>query len=314
MEHTFASQSVITIEAAAEAWLAHLQTRRRRPIKPASVKTFRSYLDAHILPRLGQLEVGSVGVAVLRKFIDELDGAGLSAKSQVEITSCVKSIIASVCDAEGEPLYTRKWDNERLDLPLVNPAEQHTPIVTKEQIEAALQASEEPHKYLYALAAGSGLRIGELLAIKLADDGACSYFDSEEARIHVRQSVWRGELQAPKTLSAVRTVELPRDLGAMLVSFGGKRTGFMFGNGRRLSASTARENLAKHGISGFHSFRRFRATTLLASRVPSVLTKYWLGHSTHGDITEHYANGGMTNDEGLRREWCERVGLGFKLP
>lgn len=304
---------MITIEAAAEAWLVHLRTRRRRPIKPASAKTFRSYLDAHILPRLGQLEVCSVGVAVLRQFISQLDSVGLSPKSQVEITSCVKSIIASVCDAEGEPLYTRKWDSDKLDLPLVIPAEQHTPIVTKEQIEAALQTSEEPHKYLYALAAGSGLRIGELLAIKLADDGTCSYFDADNRRIQVRQSVWRGELQAPKTSSAVRIVELPRDLGAILADFASKRTGFLLGNGRPLSASTAREHLAKHGISGFHSFRRFRATTLLAARVPSVLTKYWLGHSNHGDITEHYANGGMTSDSQLRREWAERAGLGFTI-
>jgi hypothetical protein len=77
--------TMIKIETAAEAWLANLKVRRRRPIKPASAKTFRSYLDAHILPRLGQLEVGSVGVAVLRKFIDELNSAGLSAKSQVEL-------------------------------------------------------------------------------------------------------------------------------------------------------------------------------------------------------------------------------------
>ena len=306
--------NVITIESAASAWLAHLQTRRRKPIKPASAKTFRSYLDAHILPRLGQREVGSVRIAVLREFVAQLDAEGLSAKSQVEITACVKSIIASVCDAEGEPLYdVRRFNNEKIDLPIVNPADQHTPVITRDQIESALNCAE-PYKCLYALAAGSGLRIGELLAVKLADEGTCSYFDAGNGRIHIQQSVWRGQLQAPKTSSAVRTVELPSDLGAMLASFANKRTGFLFGNGRPLSASTARENLAKQGIPGFHCFRRYRAKVLRAARTPDDLVKFWLGHSNHADITAHYAHGGITSDESLRREWCDRVGLGFKLP
>jgi len=34
----------ITMRDAAQAWLNHLQTRRRRPIKPSSAKTFESYI------------------------------------------------------------------------------------------------------------------------------------------------------------------------------------------------------------------------------------------------------------------------------
>jgi integrase len=311
MEQTFASRSIITIEAAAESWLAHLQTRRRRPIKPASAKTFRSYLDAHVLPRLGQLEVGSVGVAVLRQFVADLDAAGLSAKSQVEITSCVKSIIASVCDAEGEPLYPRKWDNERLDLPLVNPAEQRQPTVTAVQIETAIANAPRDHGALYALLGGSGLRIGEAFALRIGPSVGVSFWNPTDATLIVKTSVWRGAEQTPKTASAARTVELAEPLNNMLREFTGSRTGFLFGNGKPISYSAAREQLAKHDVHGFHAFRRFRATTLLAARVPSVLTKYWLGHSNHGDITEHYANGGMTNDVQLRREWADKVGLAF---
>lgn len=307
---------MVTIETAAEAWLAHLQTRRRRPIKPASAATFRSYLDKHILPRLGHLEVANVGVAALRDFISELDAAGLSPKTQVEITSCVKSIVDSVCDAEGEPLYPRKWDNDRLDLPIVSPAAQRTPTVTREQIESAIANSEEAYKSLYALAAGSGLRLGELLALKLADSGTCSYFDAANARIHVRQSVWRGALQAPKTHSAVRVVEITRDLAEFVARFVGARSGgYVFANGDPLCVSTARDHLDKAFGSriGFHALRRYRAKMIIAGRVPSVLAKYWLGHSNHGDISDHYAHGGITADATLRREWCERVGLGFAL-
>lgn len=300
----------IAIEIAAESWITHLQTRKRRPAKPATLKTFRSYLDKHIVPRLGDREVGAVGVAVLREFISHLDAEGLSAKSQVEITSCVKSIIASVCDAEGEPLYPRKWDNERLDLPIVNPAEQHTPTVTREQLESALKSSEEPHKYLYACLAGSGLRIGEALAIKLMDDGVGTFFDSDMATIHVRQSLFRGVAQLPKTFAGIRTVEVSRELAARLAQFAGTRDGYLFGNGAPLNKSTAQKYLEKQNLPGFHSFRRFRATTLRAGLVPEDVTRYWLGHSA-GSITDRYSKLGL--DRHVRREWADKAGLGFQL-
>jgi len=114
---------IITMRSAGQSWLDHLQTRRRKPIKLSSVKTFKSYLTKHILPRLGNLEVRSVGVSVLREFIGQLDEAGLSPKSQTEIAGAVKAIIANCTDDEGEPLYPRHWDNERLDLPIVNHSE-----------------------------------------------------------------------------------------------------------------------------------------------------------------------------------------------
>jgi hypothetical protein len=126
-----------------------------------------------------------------------------------------------------------------LDLPIVNPAEQRTPIVSRDQIESAIINSAEPYKYLYTCLAGSGLRIGETLAITVGDSSGSTIFDPGSCAIEVRQSVWRGQLQAPKTSSAVRTVELPSDPGAMLTSFADKRQGFLFGNGRPLSASTA---------------------------------------------------------------------------
>jgi hypothetical protein len=88
------SPKTITVETAASAWLRHLETRKRRPAKPATLQTFRSHVN-RILPRLGKLEVGSVGVAVLRDFISELDRDGLSAKTQIEIAGTVKQIIRS---------------------------------------------------------------------------------------------------------------------------------------------------------------------------------------------------------------------------
>jgi hypothetical protein len=48
------------------------------------------------------------------------------------------------------------------------------------------------------------------------------------------------------------------------------------------------------------------------ARVPEDLIGLWLGHARR-TVTDLYA-AGLQHDEAWRREWCERVGLGFGLP
>lgn len=308
---------VLTIKDAAHAWLNHLQTRRRRPIKRSSSTTFESYIDKWILPRLGNLEVGRVGLPVLKNFVGQLNDADLSPKTQNEIVSCVKAVIAHCSDEDGNPLFAipKSWDSERLDLPIVKHSEQHTPVVTRGQIESALAKSNQMYRCLFSLAAGSGLRISELLSIKLQDDGVSTVFDAQNAVIHVRRAMWRGrEQKTTKTEAGVRDVELPSKLSEFLSSLAGPRRGFLFGNGRCLDATTAREMLDAtfgRGI-GFHAFRRFYISWCRANSMPEDILKRLVGHSIGRDVTSLYNSYGDRPAE--RREWIEKIGLGFNLP
>jgi integrase len=303
----------LTIKLAAENWIENLRVRRRRPCKPATLKTFRSYLDTHIVPAVGDRELSEFGNAQMRDFVALLAAKDLSPKSIQEITSAVKAVVASVVNPQtGDQVYIRRWNAEFCDIPVVDSAAQRTPTLSRAQVEQAIRDSGELHQYLYATLAASGLRIGEALAIKLIDDGVGTFFDSANAAIHIRQSVFQGQTQMPKTPAAVRTVEIPKKLAAVLAQFAGKREGFLFGNGAPLNESTARKHLDKQlpGV-GFHAFRRFRTTTLRTKRVPEDIIRFWLGHSP-GSITDRYSKLGL--DAEVRREWCERCGLGFSLP
>ena len=62
---------------------------------------------------------------------------------------------------------------------------------------------------------------------------------------------------------------------------------------------------------GFHIFRRFRASWLRKNRVPWDLEKMWMGHA-HKDLTDQYAEQ-LREDVEYRREWCDKIGLGFTL-
>jgi integrase len=228
---------MVTIEEAARPWLKHLQTRRRRPANPATLKTFGNYVSDHIAPAIGSIELSEFSNPQMRDFVTLLAAKDLSPKTIHEITGAVKAIIGSVVDPEtGDPLYVRKWNADFCDLPVVDPGAQHTPVVSKEQIEHALGHSDEAYRAFYALLAGSGLRIGEALAIQLRDAGTNTFFDTVNVTINVRQSLFQGQLQAPKTPASIRSVEIPKKLSAMLTGFANARDAYLFGNGLPLCA------------------------------------------------------------------------------
>jgi integrase len=197
-----------------------------------------------------------------------MDAAGLSAKTIINYSGLVKLIVASAKSEEGEPLFPRKWDSEFIDLPIVR--NQRQPKFTTEAMSAIVQNATGQYRTLYALLAGSGLRVGEALGLEVG-----KHISNDCRTLHVRQSVWESETQKPKTASAVRDVDLCPALATMLTSFIGDRTsGFLFQNevGKPLAQSNAlRRNLhpilSALGVpkAGFHSFRRFRATHLSKS-------------------------------------------------
>jgi hypothetical protein len=134
--------------------------------------------------------------------------------------------------------------------------------------------------------------------------------------VNVRRSIWHGREQAPKTPNAVRVVDIAEPLAGVLREYvaGKADSAYLFSarNGRPLEKRNAHRVLHATGKKvGFHAFRRFRTETLVRARVPEDLTRLWLGHSKQ-TVTDLYAVG-LEKDEAWRREWCERVGLGFSL-
>jgi integrase len=169
---------------------------------------------------------------------------------------------------------------------------------------------------LYALLAGTGMRIGEALAIRLEDNDKDHTTISADCKIiHVRKSVWRGKEQEPKTDNAVRDIDVQTSLSAMLKEFIGSRTSswlFQTKAGRPLSQrNVMRDSLHKLKVPGFHVFRRFRVTHLREQGTPEDILRFWIGHADKS-ITDRYSKMSMRIQ--TRKEWAEKAGLGFNLP
>ena len=133
---------------------------------------------------------------------------------------------------------------------------------------------------MLALVAGTGLRIGEALAVRTED------FDSDCQALHLRRSVWHRCEQAPKTPNAIRLVDIPEALAQVLRRYTEGKNGFLFTTraGRLLDQRNSLKAL--HGAGnrgGFHAFRRFRFAVLRRAGVPENLIKQWVGHSLELD-------------------------------
>ena len=169
--------------------------------------------------------------------------------------------------------------------------------------DAQKRANSET-RALIALLAGTGMRIGEALAIGVPGGNV---WDPEAGTITVQATWARGQVRPqPKTEAGNRVVDLHPDLNALLRSQFANRESRMFTS----SIKTYERMLSKLGIPGFHSMRRFRITHQQMQNVPTTVIKYAAGHSA-GDITERYTKVGSEIE--ARRRWTNDAGLGFQL-
>ncbi len=144
----------------------------------------------------------------------------------------------------------------------------------------------EPQRTLYWVAAETGLRAGELCGLRVCD------LDLQAGRLDVRQSVWRGRVQTPKTENAYRTLALSSELVEHLRDFVFKlipnERGLLFAtrNGTPWDANLLvkrqlRPLLSALGIAsgGLHAFRHANASLMDRLRVPVKVRQERLGHS-----------------------------------
>jgi integrase len=299
----------ITFRQQSEWWIRHMQERKRKPVKPHTVCSWKSHLR-WLEPRLGAVPLSDVNNLTLQGLVTEMSIANFAPKTISNYVQVVKMVMASAIGKDGEEIYPRKWNHEFIDMPVV--AGQRTPTFTADEIQQIVSRANGQFAALYALLAGSGLRIGEALALQV------EHYQS--GTLHIQQGIWNGCIQTPKTRAGTREVDLTASVAAMLENYLDERkTGFLFRTNRKnaLSPSTVlRRNLHPiligmgREIAGFHSFRRFRVTHLRKQGTPEDLLRFWIGHAPES-VTDRYSK--LYEDVAYRKAQAERVGIGFNL-
>jgi integrase len=221
----------------------------------------------------------------------------LSRKTVLNIVGVIKLVLGR-----------KRWMTWELDLGRPNRPRQR--YFTQEQLRQIIEAAPGQYRTLFALLAGTGMRIGEAAGLH-ADD-----LDLDHGVIYVRRSVWNGQELEPKTEHSVREIDIDSALVDLLRQHLGESRRmrvFEARNGSPLSAGNIRNRvlhplLSTLGIpkAGLHAFRHSRVTMLRKNGTPADLQRQWIGHSSL-KTTDRYSH----TDQELeyRRNAAKRVGL-----
>ncbi|RCV49838.1 tyrosine-type recombinase/integrase [Marinitenerispora sediminis] len=194
----------VTLESMAEKWLS-----ARTDIKPSTWWKYRGLLDAHVLPRWGELRVSAIHTEDIAVWVAELQkpreegGANLGA-SQTRHAQGVLSMILDWCVPRRLPA------NPARGVPLPKPSEAEHVYLNHVQVETLanaagglrtkygqIAAAANINRALILLLAYTGLRFNEAAALRVGKVD----LDTRRIRVTVAFGEVEGKLieQSPKT-------------------------------------------------------------------------------------------------------------------
>jgi integrase len=180
-------------------------------LRPSTRKDYGTLLRNQVLPAFGDMTLVAIDTLLVREWVAELVAGGLSAKRSHKAHQVLSQILGSAVD--GGRLARNVA--EGIKLPKVQRKEMH--FLTAAQVEALADAIAPPYGVLIRVAAYTGLRPCEFVALKIGR------MDLLRATVRVAEAAPEvaGHLEwgGVKTHEA-RTVRLPRsvaeELGAYL--------------------------------------------------------------------------------------------------
>ena len=271
-------KSSVTLEAFVKEWRTNVAVN----LKGGTTRAAESHLRAHILPKLGSLTLPEINTKAVQSFVAHLS-TGRSRKTVENVLLTLSSILRT---AKSWDYACGGFSLTDITLPREGVKKEQR-CFTDEEVGKILAAASEPFGTILALTEVLGLRIGEVLALRVSD------IDFTRKIVRVRQSVDAAtrKVQAVKSNASSADVPMPSQLAVRLLkhlqTHDGK-TDLLFVNrrGRPFSANKLREKvlhplLVKLGIprGGFHSMRHGATSALLADGATPAVVQKQLRHS-----------------------------------
>lgn len=297
--------------------------------KASTTATVKGHINNSLIPAFGKLAVGDIDSERVQAFINRLVG-----KSSPKT---VKNVWTTLRIMWNSALAWNYVTGElRVELPKARKHRQR--CYTVEEVKRILANTEDDDQMFFWLAAETGLRAGELIALRVSD------IDVENLSLEVSKAIWNGSEHNPKTEAGFRTICISARLGNRLKEhLEGRPEGFLFqtstgkpwdasnvlerklnallerlaipkidpkqlakivGKDRTVEQATRSEKRA--ASVGLHSFRHTNATAMDSLGIQQQIRKQRLGHSGNS-VTENYTHT-FTKDE---RETAEKLGEFF---
>src|SRR5262249_41438866 len=166
-------------------WQSYLE---KRDIKPSTAYSFQSMLDNFALPWLGKKLIDQIHPEQITELLNKLAKDGKSGKYLLNLYSMLRTMFEVASDYG---FIAQSPIKRKLHRPRSRRSEK--PALSAEQIRTVLQKVPDEYRLLFLCVAITGLRVGELLALRWQD------VDFTGARLSVNHNLWRGRLVSPKT-------------------------------------------------------------------------------------------------------------------
>ncbi len=307
----------LTFDAAGEEWF----TAQASQLRPATRESYRHALDAHLLPawrhrKLDSITVGEVAQLVARMQTPEYRRAAEATSSQpIRVpasTGYSAWTIRGVLTAAGRCFeYARR----RMDWPGENPVrgldrrerpasdQRERRVLSRDELTRLLACSEPRYRLVFAFAAGTGARLGEVLGLRWRD------VDLDAGTVSIEHQLdRRGQRRPLKTARSRRVVDLPASLASelrahrlassrsgpgdyVLVSRSDSPHDHRNVAGRALRRAVLAADLDEsEGRVTFHSFRHGYASAWIAAGGDIVELSRVLGHANPSITASTYSH------------------------
>jgi integrase len=267
------------------ATLAEFADRWRREVlihhKPSSIKAANSHLRCHILPLLGKTKLEELGLEVQKGFITRLAEA-VARKTAINVMGTLSVMLST---AKNWGYICEPVEFGKLTMPMQE-VKEDARFFTAAEAKQIISTAEEPFRTMFAIAAMTGVRAGELLALQMDD------LDFDRKLIHIRRSVWRGRIQTVKSKASRASVAMPDVLSLILKAYlkswreNPMKLLFINRRGRPYNATKVVQKalwpvLDKLKIErcGLHAFRHTHSSLLLETGASPTVAQAQLRHS-----------------------------------
>jgi len=257
-------------------------------LKYSTKQHYEYVLNVHLYPEFGETQLRLISRDLIQKFLLR-KFQDLSWKTVKHIRTVFGTAFKAAEDAglvsENVVLKTR--------LPRRGPIPEKKAI-QPEDIKKLLENLPEPSRSIAGLLTYTGMRIGEVLALRWRD------VDLASGNIRIRQTVYEGHFDEPKTKRSNRTVPLgPKGLSILSARKQENPNPDDLIFGTRNNTPLSRRNLMRRQLSptcdaiglkglNWHWLRHANATLLDSVGTPISTTQALLGHSSPEITREIY--------------------------
>jgi len=264
-------------------------------LKPSTRHQYRRLLDDHVMPAFAGAQVAALDRLAVAEWLADLLGRGVSPTRARDAYRVLRLVLEA--GIAGGLLAVNPATGVRL--PRVGPREGR--FLTAAEVDRLAQAIRPPYGVLIQTAAYSGMRAGELAALRV---GRLDLLGGRAEVVESTTEVAGKLMTGPTKTYARRTVRLPRslceELGAYLADRPGGRDGLVFTmpTGGPLRQSMVSSRYFKPAVRAagldprlrFHDLRHTCASLLIAQGATVKAVQAQLGHASATLTLDRYGH------------------------